>query len=316
MSTPPQPNSARTGLIAATLAYSWWGAVLPVFLIALRGTAPEEVLAHRVLWSVPFGALIIAYRSQWSDVLTAFKSPKVLLALAGSSAMIALNWLIYIIAVDNRNLFEAALGYYINPLVYVLVGVVFLREKLSTGKKLAVLLAAIGVTVLTLYGGKLPLVSLTLAVSFTLYGYLRKLTPVGAMPGLFIETVLLSPFALVYLLWADPAGLSFGATSNITAMLVAAGPITVFPLLCFAIAARNLTLSTLGFMQFIGPSLQFIVGLLDGEEFTLANQICFGFIWTAAAVFAFDAIRQGQQSRRRRKLAGHLEGERGERRPA
>jgi chloramphenicol-sensitive protein RarD len=314
MNATDEPHAGRNGLIAAALAYGWWGAVLPVFLIALRGTAPEEVLAHRVLWSVPFGALIIAWRSQWGEVLTAFRSPRVLLALAGSSAVIALNWLIYIIAVDNKNLFEAALGYYINPLVYVLVGVVFLREKLSPAKSVAVLLAAIGVGVLTVYGGELPVVSLVLAISFTAYGYLRKLTPVGAMPGLFIETVLLSPFAFAYLLWVDGSALSFGTGTGVTAMLVAAGPVTVFPLLCFALAARRLTLSTLGFMQFIGPSLQFVVGLLDGEAFTPAHQICFAFIWTAAGVFAVDAVLQGR--RLKRKSTGRLEGERGERRPA
>ncbi|MCQ8184145.1 EamA family transporter RarD [Parvularcula maris] len=318
MTEKPPENTAKTGLIAAVLAYGWWGALLPVFLIALRGTAPEEVLAHRVLWSVPFGAAIIAFRSQWPEVVSALRNLRVVMALAGSSAMIAINWLIYIIAVDNRNLFEAALGYYINPLVYVLVGVVVLREKLSRGKQLAVLLAAIGVTVLTFYGGKFPAVALVLAVTFTAYGYLRKQTPVGAMPGLFIETLLLSPFALVYLLWVDPSKLAFGDGAGITAMLVAAGPVTVFPLLCFAIAARRLSLSTLGFMQFIGPTLQFVVGLIDGEDFSRPHQICFAFIWTAAAVFALDAIRQGQVRRRERRerAAGHLEGERGERRPA
>jgi chloramphenicol-sensitive protein RarD len=311
-------NPVRTGLVAAFLAYGWWGALLPVFLIALRGTAPEEVLAHRVLWSVPFGAAIIAFRRQWPEVVSALKNPRVVLALSGSSAMIAVNWLIYIIAVDGRNLFEAALGYYINPLVYVLVGVVLLREKLSLAKKIAVFLAGIGVTVLTLYGGQFPTVALVLAVSFTAYGYLRKQTPVGAMPGLFIETLLLSPFALAYLLWADPSKLVFGEGAAVTGLLMAAGPVTVFPLLCFAIAARRLTLSTLGFMQFIGPTLQFFVGFLDGEDFSRPHQICFAFIWTAAAVFAVDAVRQGQARRRERRkgAAGHLEGERGERRPA
>ncbi|MEM7740219.1 MAG: EamA family transporter RarD [Pseudomonadota bacterium] len=283
-------GDARTGVLASVAAYTMWG-LLPIYLIALRGVGPDEVLVHRVLWSVPFCALIIAVRKQWADIRETLGNRKVLVALMRSSFIIALNWLIYIAAVQNQQIFEASLGYYINPLIYVLVGVVFLGEKLGTLQKLAVGLAAVGVLVLTLYGGTFPLVSLALAATFTAYGYIRKMTPVGAMPGLFFETLFLAPIALVYLVVFGPQGqAAFGTGSEITLLLIAAGPITVLPLLMFAIGARRLPLSTIGFLQFIGPTLQFIIGLIDGEPFTRAHQLCFTMIWIAAALFAADAV--------------------------
>lgn len=291
-------TETRTGFFSAVFAYLWWGAVLPVFLISLRGVAAEEVLIHRILWSVPFGALILTARKQWPEIRKALGDVKVMLALAGSSTMIAINWLIYIMAVQQQHLFEAALGYYINPLVYVLAGVLLLGEKLTRKQIGAVILAAIGVSILTIYGGALPWVSVTLAISFTAYGYLRKMTPVGAMPGLFIETLILAPVALFWMLVVmEPADQSFGGPSSLyTFALIAAGPITVVPLLAFAIGARRLPLSVLGFLQFIGPTLQFVVGLIDGEPFTLAHQICFAFIWLATGLFAWDAIRKGRDA--------------------
>ncbi|GGY52085.1 EamA family transporter RarD [Parvularcula lutaonensis] len=291
--TVPQ-NETRLGVSAAIAAYTMWG-LLPLFLIALRDVGADQVLVHRIIWSVPFGALIIIGRKQWPDVKQALRDPKVMIALFASSAIIALNWLIYIAAVQSQHIFEASLGYYINPLIYVLVGVLFLGEKLGRPQQVAVALAVIGVSILTVYGGKFPTISLVLAVSFTGYGYIRKLAPVGAMPGLFIETLILAPFALGYLLFFVPeAEQAFGTAPALTALLLAAGPITVLPLLCFALGARRLQLSTLGFLQFIGPTLQFLIGLIDGEPFTRAHQLCFAFIWIAAGIFAWDAIRRSR----------------------
>lgn len=288
---PHHAAETRTGLLSALLCYFWWGALLPVFLIALKSVPADQVLVHRIVWSVPFGALIIIFRKQIPEVARALQQPKVMLAMLGSAAMIAVNWLIYIIAVQNERLFEAALGYYINPLVYVLVGVVLLGEKLTPAKQAAVGLATIGVAILTLYGGQFPTVSLILAVTFTAYGLLRKLTPIGAMPGLFIETLILTPVALGWLFFGPVQEAPFGQDAGLTALLIAAGPMTVIPLLAFAIAAKRLPLSVIGFLQFIGPTLQFVVGLLAGEAFTRPHQLCFAFIWTAVAVFAFDSIR-------------------------
>ncbi|MEM0929886.1 MAG: EamA family transporter RarD [Pseudomonadota bacterium] len=297
------PGDTRTGVLAAVAAYTMWG-LLPIYLIALRGVGPDEVLVHRVLWSVPFGALIIAARRQWPDVQQALGDRKVMLSLLGSSFIIAVNWLVYIAAVQSQQIFEASLGYYINPLIYVLVGVVFLRETLSTLQKAAVALAAVGVSILTIYGGSFPLVAMILAISFTLYGYLRKMTPVGAMPGLFIETLFLAPVAALYLLFVGAAGEpAFGTGTGVTLMLISAGPVTVVPLLMFAIGARRLPLSTIGFLQFIGPTLQFIIGLIDGEPFTRAHQFCFIAIWIAAALFAGDAIMRQRAEKLAAKTA-------------
>lgn len=325
MSTAPQPAETGTGILSAVGAYTIWG-LLPVFLIALRGVLAEEVLIHRVLWSVPFGALIIMTRRQWPDVRAALNSPKVMRALLASSFVIAINWLVYILAVQNGRIFEASLGYYINPLIYVLVGVVILGERLTAAQKAAVAMAAVGVGILTVYGGRFPAVSLILGVSFTAYGYIRKTAPVGAMPGLFIETLVLAPLALLWALVFLPEASAFATDASTTLLLIAAGPVTVMPLLLFAIGARRLPLSTIGFLQFIGPTLQFIVGLIDGEAFTAAHQLCFAFIWTAAGIFAVDAFRRARWSAAakaasagemvRAESGGAPEGERGERRPA
>ncbi len=285
----------RLGILSAIAAYSMWG-MLPLFLIALRGVGADEVLVHRVLWSVPFGAAIITARGQWADVRRALTSRPVALALAASATIIAINWLVYIAAVQSGNIFQASLGYYINPLIYVLAGVVLLGERLSKLQLAAVALATTGVLILTLYGGRFPTISLVLGITFTVYGLLRKQTPVGAMPGLFIETLLLAPIAVAYLaFFGTMQEVGFGETRTLTLLLLAAGPVTVLPLLSFAIAARRLPLSLIGFLQFIGPTLQFLIGVIDGEPFTRAHQVCFVFIWTAAAVFAADAIIKGRK---------------------
>lgn len=291
-----QPPNARIGTLSAISAYTLWG-FLPLYFIALRGVSGQEILIHRILWAVPVGALIIHFRRQWPQVRAGLGERKVLLYLMGSSAVIAVNWLIYILAVQGGNTMQASLGYYINPLIYVLVGVLFFAERLSRGQLVAVILASIGVGVLTVYGGRFPTISFALAISFTAYGVLRKRVQIGAMPGLFIETLLLAPFAAIALWWM------IGATDTATEsadgrmwlILAFAGPATVIPLLFFAIGARNLPLATLGFLQFIGPSIQFVVALADGEPFTRAHQICFGCIWIAAAIFAADAVMKGRK---------------------
>ena len=296
MSAPPAeaaPASAvRTGVLAAVAAYTMWG-FFPLYFIALREVAASELLLERIVFAVPFGALIVLWRRQGAEVWRGLTSPRVLGVLTLSALFIAGSWLLYIVAVQSGRIFEASLGYYINPLIYVLVGVVVLGERLRRGQALAVGIAAVGVTILTFYGGSFPWISFVLAISFTVYGYLRKVVTIGAMPGLFIETLLLLPFALVWLTVMVRSGEAAiaGADPALFAALAFAGPATVLPLLCFAIGARRLTLATLGFLQFIGPSIQFLVGLWDGEAFTPAHAACFACIWTAAGVFAWDAWR-------------------------
>ncbi|MEL6361528.1 MAG: EamA family transporter RarD [Pseudomonadota bacterium] len=291
--TPSQDEAVRFGLIAGVMAYTFWG-LFPIYLKMLSDVAVTEVLAHRILWSVPFGAIILSYRKQWPEVIRAVRQRKVILMLTISAIAISLNWLIYVWAVANDRVLEASLGYYINPLMYVAAGVLVLGEKLRPLQIGAVALATIGVLVLTFGVGSFPWVSITLAILFTAYGYVRKTTDVGAMPGLFVETSLLAPFALIFMIFLFSTGQNTFANtgSGMNVLLILAGPVTVGPLVLFALAARRLKLSTLGFLQYIGPTLQFFLGIYFGEAFTLAHGICFGLIWTALAVFSIDAVRQ------------------------
>ena len=291
-------NAVRDGLIFGVFAYTIWG-LFPIYLKLLSSVSALEILSHRILWSVPFGALLIALRGQWAEVKRAFTDRRVLMMLAIAALSISANWLIYVWAVINDRILEASLGYYINPLMYVAAGVFVLGEKMRRLQIFAIILAGAGVLVLTLGAGVFPWVSLALAVLFTAYGYIRKTTNVGAMPGLFVEVCLLSPIALLYLLWLFNTGAAVFLSGSVGMdfILVLAGPVTVVPLVLFALAARRLKLSTLGFLQYIGPTLQFALGLYFGEPFTLAHAICFGLIWTALAVFSFDAARANRAER-------------------
>lgn len=222
-----------------------------------------------------------------------------------SALFIAANWLIYIWAIQDERIFETSLGYYINPLFYMLVGVVFLGERLRRLQAVAVVLATIGVMVLTISGGTLPLVALSLAATFTTYGVIRKKVVIGGMPGLFVETLLLSPFAIAWFWWIAMSGQAvfINGDASITFWLAMAGPITALPLLCFALAARRLPLTTIGFMQFLAPTLQFCTGIYYGEQLTRAHLICFGCIWLAVAFFSFDAV-SGKEKPPQEKPAG------------
>lgn len=285
-------DTVKEGLIFGVVAYTLWG-LFPIYLKSVDEASAMEILAHRILWSVPFGALLIALRKQWGEVAKAFTTPRVLLLLVVSALAISSNWLIYVWSVVNDRVLEASLGYYITPLMYVAAGVFVLGERMRPVQITAVCLATMGVLVLTFGAGVFPWVSLSLAVLFTLYGYLRKTIPVGAMPGLFVETTLLSPIALIYLLWIMNSGAAVFLQSStmMDTLLVLAGPVTVVPLVLFALSARRLRLSTIGFLQYIGPTLQFFMGIYYGEAFTWAHGICFGLIWVALALFSFDAAR-------------------------
>jgi len=293
----PQEQT-RNGIIAALIAYISWG-VLPLYFILVKDVGSLELLVHRIIWAIPFGALIIHVRRQWSEVRRALTHRQMLGYLIASAILIAGNWLVYIWAVQQEQIFQASLGYYINPLLFAVVGVFLFGEKLRKPQIVAISLAAVGVAILATRGSEFPAIAIFLGTSFTIYGVIRKKVVIGGMPGLFIETLVLLPFSLAYLYWITQAGAATFSFSDpsMAMLLVLAGPITVVPLLCFALAARRLNLSTVGMMQFIAPTLQFFVGVAYGEELTLAHILCFTCIWIAVVIFSLDAWRSSRAQR-------------------
>ncbi len=286
----------RSGVVFGLLAYTMWG-LFPIYFVWTSSVAPLEVLSHRVLWAVPFGALIISLRRQWRDVRNALVDRSRLSWLAMAALAISANWLTYIWAIQQDRIFETSLGYYINPLMYVAIGVLAFGERLRRLQGIAVALATIGVLFLTFSGGAFPWVAIVLGISFTTYGVIRKQVVIGAMPGLFIETLLIFPIVALWMGWFVAQGGASVVSGDawLTFLLIMGGPITVLPLMFFAIAARRLTLTAIGFMQFLAPTLQFMTGVYYGEPLTFAKLVCFGFIWTAVVVFSADALRQGRR---------------------
>ena len=284
-------DDLRLGLIAGIMAYTFWGA-FPIYFKVTEAVGPLEILAHRIVWSLPFALIIIVLRRQWAELKRALMIPRLVGLLALAALALSVNWGVYIWAVQNEQIFQGSLGYFINPLMYVIIGVVFFAEKLSKLQSVSVLFALIGVTILTVYGGVFPYISLILASSFAIYGVIRKQAVVGAIPGLVIETAVLFLPAMGFLIWLSTQGdLTFGASPGITGLLLLAGPVTVLPLWAFAIAARKLKLSTLGMLQYIGPTGQFMLALYYGESFTAAHAWCFGFIWLGILIYSFDAYK-------------------------
>jgi len=292
--TPEQRT--RDGILSALIAYLLWG-VLPLYFIMVKEVFSLEVLAHRVIWAVPFGALIIHFRKQWAEVWRALTHPKMLLYLSITAVLIAGNWLVYIWAVQQEQIFQASLGYYINPLLFAVAGVFLMGEKLRRPQVTAVVLAATGVMVLTVSGGEPPAIALFLGTSFTIYGVIRKRVVIGGMPGLFIESLVLLPGTVIYHAYLMSRGQAVFGTAGTaeTLVLMLAGPITVVPLLFFALAARRLPLSTVGMMQFMAPTIQFGIGVYLGEQLTAAHLFCFTCIWTAVILFSWDAWRSSRR---------------------
>lgn len=286
-------GDARKGAIAAIAAYTWWG-LFPLYFVWTKVVPAPEILAHRILWSVPFCFLIIMLRRQIKELFQAMKDPKTMLYLGIAAVFLSINWGVYIYAVQIDQIFQGSLGYYINPLIYVLVAVVFFKERMSRIQITAIILAVVGVAILSIYGGVFPWISLILACTFTVYGVFKKQVNIGAMPGLQIETLVLLPPALAYMVYLSQTGnLGFGNVDpNVTFLLTLAGPVTVIPLLAFSFAARRIKLSTLGILQYIGPTLQFGIGVILGETFSLAHGLCFGFVWAGVGLFCWDAWRQ------------------------
>ncbi|MEL7452644.1 MAG: EamA family transporter RarD, partial [Pseudomonadota bacterium] len=279
-------------------AYVIWG-VLPLYFKWLAHISPELMLAHRVAWSLPTGVILLLVARQFRALQKAV-SPARLGWLALSSLLIGANWFVYIWAVGEGRVLEASLGYYINPLVNVAIGAVFFSERLNRVQWSAVGLAAIGVLVMTLALGHIPLVALFLCFSFAGYSLIRKQVAIDGRAGFVVEAALLFPLAGLWMLQFDAGGGAVWGTGSMSDVLslLAAGPITAVPLILFALAAKRLSLATIGMMQYIGPTLQFALALfIFGETFGLTHAVAFGFIWAALIVFSADGLRAARTAR-------------------
>ena len=294
--TPPaaHPDSAR-GFAFGLAAYGLWG-VLPVYFMLLRHVPAVDIVAHRVLWSLPFLAVLVVLARGWGQVRAAFSHPRTLAILALTAALIGVNWLLYVYAVTSGHILAASFGYYLNPLANVLLGRFVLKERLGRLQWTAVAIAAAGISVLAAGALGQLWISLTLCVSFALYGLLRKIVKADAIAGLTVETGLLFPLALAWLIWGGLAGAPvLGSRESDTALLLLAGVVSTTPLLLFTAAARRLPYSTLGMLQFLAPTLQFLLAVLFyGEAFTLAHAVAFGAIWTALALYVTGLTRQSR----------------------
>ena len=286
----------RLGLLLGVGAYATWG-VVPLFWHQLRGIAPVEILAHRAAWGLLAFALFVAVTRQAPALRVAARQPRAVAILAGSGLLLAANWGLFIWATLSGHLLQASLGYFINPLVSVALGVGFLGERLSRRTLAAIALAGVGVAWLAISAGTVPWVALALAGSFGAYGLIRKVIAVPALVGSTLETAVMAPIAVGYLAWlaARGEGALGHASAGTHALLVATGFVTAVPLAWFTAAARRLPLSTIGFLQYLAPTGQFITALAAlGEHLSRRKLVAFGFIWVALAVFTVELVRQAR----------------------
>jgi chloramphenicol-sensitive protein RarD len=279
-------------ILSAVIAYTLWG-VLPVYWKALQAVPALEILCHRTVWSLVFVLLIWAVKKQWAWIRKATRDRRTLLTFVGSASLLGLNWYTYIWAVNAGHVVDSSLGYFINPLVSVLLGVLFLRERLRVWQGIAIGLAAAGVAFLTVGFGAFPWIGVVLASTFAFYGLLRKTAPLGSLQGLSLEMAFLCVPALTYLFCLQSAGTaSFGRADTTTNLLLAfTGVVTAFPLLMFAYAARSVTLATVGILQYIAPTLQFLLGVMVYHEpFSPMRLVGFSAIWLALAIYSFEGL--------------------------
>ncbi|HDZ3733572.1 TPA: EamA family transporter RarD [Vibrio harveyi] len=303
--TPEEQQRSRQGVLLAIGAYTMWG-IAPIYFKSIAEVSPLEILSHRVIWSFFLLAALLHFGHHWRSVRDIIKNKTKMMFLVSTAILVGANWLIFIWAVNSNHMLDASLGYYINPLINVLLGMVFLGERLRKLQWFAVVLAACGVLVQLIVFGSVPVVAIALAMSFGFYGLLRKKVSVEAQTGLFIETLVMLPAAAIYLLFiaSSPTSNMLDNPMQLNTLLIAAGVITTLPLLCFTGAATRLKLSTLGFFQYIGPSLMFLLAvLIYGEPFTSDKAITFAFIWGALVVFSFDGLRNNRKSRKAARAA-------------
>jgi len=292
--TAPKDNAIR-GFWFGVGAYGLWG-ILPIYFKAIAEVGPVDIVAHRIVWSVPFLALLLFAFGQAGEIRRALRQPRLIGFLAATALLIATNWLLYVYAVTSGHILAGSLGYYLNPLVNVLMGRIILKERLTRLQWAAVAIAAVGISALAFQALGQLWISVTLAVTFATYGLMRKIAPVEATVGLAVETSLLFPLALLWLVvgFADGQAV-FGTQDHVTALLLLAGVATTVPLLLFTAAARRLRYSTLGMLQFIAPTLQFLLAVaLYGEAFTTAHAIAFGSIWLALALYVASLARRSR----------------------
>lgn len=293
VSAPPpplanDPASARIGVIAGILTFGTWG-LLPLYLKQLADMPPPEVLANRVVWSVVTMVALMALMRGWANVRAVAANRRAILTLLGTASLISVNWLIYIYAISSNQILQASMGYFINPLISVLFGFVFLRETMTRRQWVAVGFAAVGVTFLVVRLGEVPVIALSLAMTFATYGLLRKTIGVDGISGMFIESLMIGPAALGFMIWQDSQGIGTFGNQGIgrDAMLMLGGPLTAVPLVLFGIAVRRVRLSTIGLMQYIAPSGQFLLATqLYDEPFTATHAWAFSCIWIGLAIYS------------------------------
>ncbi|MBZ9965194.1 EamA family transporter RarD [Mesorhizobium sp. BR1-1-2] len=291
-------SKARRGFLLALGAYFLWG-LLPFYMKAVAHLPLAEVIAHRIVWSVPIAAAVLVWAGRTADFKAAIRSPRTIAMAALTAALISVNWGVYVWAIAVDRTVETALGYYINPLVSVVVGALLLGERLDRLQIAAVVLAAIAVAVLTIEAGKLPWVSLALAFSFAAYGFFRKTLPIGPSQGFLLEVLLLSVPALGYIAWLIATGQDHFVSGNgvDTALLAGCGPVTAVPLLLFAFGARLLRLSTIGIMQYIAPTIVFLIAVLIFKEpFDTTQAVAFALIWAALAMYSWSMLATARRA--------------------
>jgi chloramphenicol-sensitive protein RarD len=295
----------QNGILYAAVAYAIWG-VFPLYFKTLIEIPPDQILAHRMVWSLVFLGIVLTSRGQWAWLRQALRQPKVLAGFTASALLLSCNWFLYIWAVNNGHIVESSLGYFITPLVNVAMGFIVLRERLRPGQWTAIALAACGVAWLTFHNGSFPWIAIVLALTFGTYGLLRKTAALGALEGLTLETLVLFPFAFIYLMTLTAQGTNafMGASTTSQILLAAAGPITAIPLLLFAAGARRISLAVLGILQYIGPTLQFLIGVfLYDEAFGGSRLVGFALIWGALLVFSLEGAWKTLAQARAKRLA-------------
>lgn len=294
--SPPKNEDSLRGFGFALTAYLLWG-FLPIFMKAVGHISPAEVIAHRVIWSIPIAGAVLWATGRTADLWLALRSPRMLLMGLATAALISINWGIYVWSIGAGHTLDAALGYYINPLFSVFLGAVLLGERLTAAQKGAIALAVLAVLVLTIEAGRLPVVALGLTVTWGIYAYLKKSLPIGPNQGFFLEILILLPFAIGYVIWAQIAGRSHfmaGVTSD-TVLLLSCGLVTAVPLMVYANGAKLLRLSTIGIMQYIAPTMIFLTAVfLFGEPFGRGKMIAFPMIWAALVIYTVSMVRQAR----------------------
>jgi len=293
VNTSKSKQDILSGVVCASSAFLIWG-LSPLYWKVLHNIPAFEIIMHRVIWSFLFLLIILIFHRHWNELTAVIKKPRTILILLLTTVLLGFNWFIYIWAVNNEHILQASLGYFINPLINVLLGMVFLRERFRRLQTVSLVLAGIAVLYLTFYHGEFPWIALSLAFAFGFYGLIRKVAPVSSLVGLFIEMLFLSGPALAYILFLNSKGIGalFHISTKIDLFLMGTAFLTAFPLLLFTLGTRRLNLSTVGFLQYIAPSCMFLLGVFFYNE-PISNTQIFAFvlIWTALFIYSTDAAR-------------------------